>query len=301
MSDFLGGILAFLVWPGLLSAVFLAWFYMWLGRKLIARFQGRQGPPLIQPIYDFIKLMGKKTLLPEGVSSGMYFALPLISLLSVLVGLALIPAPGATSISFNGDLIFLLYVLEMPALIDIMAGYTSRSVYAQVGAAREALLSLGHNIPFLIAFIALAVQAQSTNLQTIASTPFGLVHVFAILAILLALPGRIKTTPFSIPNAEQEVIAGPHVEFTGPALAVFEITHGLEVVALGGMLASMFSAQIASLPLAVAVYLLVVMLVVGFTSLLAASTARISIQNALKFYWRWGTIAAAGAILVAVI
>lgn len=301
MREFLSGILAFLVWPGLLTASSLALFYMWLGRKIIARLQGRQGPPMLQPMYDFIKLMGKHTLLPEGTSAGWFFGLPVVSLLSVLAALALVPAPGASAISFTGDLIFLLYLLEMPALVDIVAGYSSRSVYAQVGAAREALLSLGHNIPFLIAFISLAIQAQSTNLQAIAAMPFSLVHLFAILAILLAIPGRVKTTPFSIPNAEQEVVAGPHIEFNGPALALFEMTHGLEVVALSGLLASLFAGQIASLPLALVVYLLVVVLVVFFTSLLAASTARISIQNALKFYWRWGTIAAAGAILVAVI
>lgn len=301
MNDLLRGAVAFLLWPGLLSAAILAWFYLWLGRKVTARLQGRQGPPLLQPFFDFVKLLGKKTIHPAGVSMAWFFGLPLVSLAAVLGALALLPAPGAPSISFSGDLILLLYLLEIPALVDILAGYMSRSVYAQVGATREALLSLGHNLPFLVAFIILAIQAGSSNLQTITAMPFGPVQAFAALALLLAIPGRVKANPFSIPNAEQEVVAGPHIEFNGPALAIFELVHGLEVVALSGLLASLFGGPVENTLLALLMYLLISMVVVALTSLLAAATARIKIQHALGFYWRWGALAAAGAALAAIL
>jgi NADH-quinone oxidoreductase subunit H len=198
-------------------------------------------------------------------------------------------------------LILLLYLLEIPALVDILAGYMSRSVYAQVGATREALLSLGHNLPFLVAFIILAIQAGSSNLHTITAMPFGPVQAFAALALLLAIPGRVKANPFSIPNAEQEVVVGPHIEFNGPALAIFELVHGLEVVALSGLLASLFGGPVENTLLALLTYLLISMVVVALTSLLAAATARIKIQHALGFYWRWGALAAAGAALAAIL
>lgn len=301
MSEILRGILAFFVWPGFLSAIILAWFYLWLGRKVTARLQGRQGPPFLQPLFDFVKLLGKKTVHPDGVNMTLFFGLPLVSLVSVLAALALIPAPGATSISFSGDLIFLLYLLEMPALVDIFAGFVSRSVYAQVGAVREALLSLGHNLPFIIAFIALAVQAKSSNLQTIVSTHFSLVQILAAVALILAIPARIKANPFSIPNAETEIVAGTHIEFNGPALAIFELVHGLEMVALSGLLASLFSGLVSGFIPSMLIYLAISIGVVLFTSLLAASTARVKVQYALEFYWRWGALAAALATVAAIL
>src|SRR5512140_1834771 len=172
MNNMLSTLTAILIWPGLLGATLLALFYLWLGRKIIARLQGRQGPPFLQPFYDLVKLLGKKTILPAGVNKGLFFSLPVLSLICVIGALALLPAPGS-SISFPGDLILILYLLEMPALIDIMAGYASRSVYAEIGAVREALLSLGHNLPFIIAFIALAIHTGSSSLQTMVAGPFG--------------------------------------------------------------------------------------------------------------------------------
>ena len=299
MNEMLHGIFAFLLWPGLISAAILAWFYLWVGRKVMARLQGRQGPPFLQPFFDFVKLLGKKTIRPTGMSMGLFFGLPMVSLISILGALALIPAPGAFSISFSGDLILLLYLLEIPALVDIMAGFASRSVYAQVGAVREALLSLGHNIPFIIAFIALAIQAKSSNLQTMVAAPFSLVQILAAIALILAIPARIKSTPFSIPNAETEIVAGPHIEFNGPALAIFELVHGLEIVALSGLFACLFSGVVHALIPSLLVYLIVSIAVVVFTSLLAASTARVKVQHALGFYWQWGVLSAIVALVAA--
>lgn len=301
MNELLRGIAAFLLWPGLLSAVILAWFYLWLGRKVTARLQGRQGPPFYQPFFDFVKLLGKRTICPAGIDLALFYGLPIISLVSVLAALALLPAPGAPTVSFSGDLILVLYLLEVPALVDILAGYLSRSIYAQVGATREALMSLGHNLPFIIAFIALAVHAGSSSLAEIAALPLGPVQIFAALALALAIPGRVKANPFSIPNAEQEIVAGPHTEFNGAPLAIFELVHGLEIIALSGLLASLFSGPVSSPLVALLVYLSIMVAVVAFTSLLAASTARIKIQHALGFYWSWGALAAVIAILSAIV
>ena len=58
---------AVLVWPGLLGAAALGWLYLWIARKLTARLQGRRGPPFYQPFFDFVKLLGKDTVVPAGV------------------------------------------------------------------------------------------------------------------------------------------------------------------------------------------------------------------------------------------
>lgn len=300
MDSLLRDLLAFLVWPGLLSAALLAWFFLWLGRKALAQMQGRQGPPFYQPFFDFVKLLGKQTVIPAGVNPRLFHALPVLSLLATVTALALLPVPGTPFVSFNGDLILLIYLLEIPALIDILAGYVTRSPYAQVGASREAAMMLGYNLPFLTALIALAVQTGSTRLQDIASHPFGLVQILAALALLLAMPARMKSTPFSIPNAESEIVAGPHLEYNGVPLGLFELAHGLELVALSGLLAALLVGPVASLALSIPAYLLIAAAVILATTLLAAATARLKVQHALRFYWQWGALAALAAVAIAV-
>lgn len=292
-------LLAALFWPGLAGGALLGWLYLWVTRKIVARLQGRQGPPFYQPFFDFIKLTGKTTVIPGGANPGLFFVLPLLALLSVIAGLALLPAPLAPFPGFNGDLILLLYLLEMPALVDILAGYVTRSPYAQVGASREAVMMLGYNLPFLTALIALALQSGSTNLHVIVAHPLGPVQILAALALLMAMPARMKTTPFSIPNAETEIVAGPHIEYNARPLAVFELSHGLELAALAGLFAAILVGPVANPILGLLLYLLVSLAVIGFTAVLAAATARLKVQHAMRFYFRWGALAAVLALAVA--
>ncbi|MFX5157784.1 NADH-quinone oxidoreductase subunit H, partial [Acinetobacter baumannii] len=67
-------LVAFAVWPGLLLAAPLGWLELWFMRKLVARLQGRQGPPFFQPFFDFMKLLGKETVIPRGVNRGIFLA-----------------------------------------------------------------------------------------------------------------------------------------------------------------------------------------------------------------------------------
>jgi len=301
MSDWWRIFLAVLVWPGLLGGALLGWLFLWITRKIMARLQGRKGPPFYQPFFDFVKLMSKETIVPGGTNRIIFYGLPLVALISVTFALSLIPIPGNPLRSFNGDLILLIYLLEMPALCDILAGFATRSLYAQVGATREAILSLGYNLPFLTALIALAVHAKSSSLREIvAATPSPAI-VFVALALLLSVPARLKSNPFSIANAESEIVAGIHTEYNSKPLAIFELVHGLELTALVGLFAVLFLPFAHSLVAALVIYILCALGLIFLTTGLAAATARLKIQNAFSFFWRWGAAAAVLAIVVALI
>jgi NADH-quinone oxidoreductase subunit H len=302
LTDLWRDFLALLLWPGLAGGAVLGWFFMGLNRKLMARMQGRRGPPLFQPFYDFVKLMGKETMVPAPFRRSLFYGLPLISVAAVAWALGLLPVPGnPSSRSFPGDLILLAYLLEMPALCDVIAGYSSRSLYGEVSAAREAVLSLGYNLPYLAAIIALAMQEGSFRLRDVMTSPIGPVHVAAGTAFLMAIPARLKSNPFSIPNAEQEIVSGAHTEFNGAPLALLELGQGLEIVALAGFFAMLFVPKTQGSPLTWALYFLISSAVVVFMTLLAASTARIKVHQAFRFYWTWGALAAVAAFVVAAI
>ena len=299
MSGWWGIGSALLLWPGLIGGAALAWLLVWIQRKLAARLQGRQGPPFYQPCFDFIKLLGKETVIPGGVDRRILYGLPLVSTVAVTCALALIPVPGNPMPSFTGDLILFLYLLEMPALCEVLAGYASRSLYGQVGAAREAILWLGYNLPFLAAVVSLAITAKSLTLAALAAAPVGPVHLAAALAFLFALPARLKRNPFSIPNAEQEIVAGPLTEYSGAPLALFELSHGLELVALAGLFTVLFLPVGAIPGQGWLLYLLGSAVLVGLITVVATATARLTVRHAFRFYWSWGACAAIVALVIA--
>lgn len=294
-------LLAILVWPGLIVSSLLSWTYLWMGRKLTARLQGRQGPPFFQPFFDFVKLAGKKTIVPTSVNRTLFYGLPLVAVVAVVFALALLPLPGNAIPSFTGDLILVVYLLEMPAICLVLAGYASRSLYGQVSASREAVLLLGYNLPFLAAVIALAVQAGSFNLAKIALAPWTPVHLLAAIAFLISVPARIRCNPFSIPNAEQEIVAGSTTEFNGLPLALFELAHGVELVGLVGLFAVLFFPTIISGGLGLLWYVLISIALIILVTVLAVSTARLRLNQAFRFYWLWGALTAVAAFAAAMI
>jgi NADH-quinone oxidoreductase subunit H len=291
---------AALVWPGLVGAAALGWLYLWIARKLTARLQGRQGPPFYQPFFDFVKLLGKDTVVPAGVDQSLFRALPIASAAATALALLIVPAPGAAGRSFPGDLVVLLYLLEVPMLCEVLAGYVTRSIYGQVSATREAVMALGYNVPFLAAIIAMAQHARSFRLDDLAQAPAGPVWPFAVVAFLLAMPARVKTNPFSIPNAEQELVGGSHIEYNGRPLAVLKLAHALEVVVLINLFTALFVPTLREGGVAnAAVYLAVSVVLVAAVTWVAACTARLRVGQAFRFYWVWGGLAGCAAVVAA--
>ena len=227
--------------------------------------------------------------------------MPIVSLASVIFALALVPVPGNPLKSFPGDLILFIYLLETPALCDILAGFSTQSPYGQVGASREALMSLAYNLPFLAAVIALAVRAGSFNLSLIANQPLSWATLAAAIAFFLSLPAKLKSNPFSIANAEQEIVAGAHTEYSGIPLAMFELSHTLELVALVSLFAALVVTPFSTGIVGWLLFLVVSIIVIFLLTLLGTATARLKLNQAFSFYWRWGAIAAVMAVVVAII
>ena len=301
MSNWPNNIIALVIWPGLLGATLLSWFLLWLERKLIAKMQGRKGPPFYQPFFDFFKLLSKNTVVPEGVNYIFFYTIPFISVLSVIFALALIPVPGNRISNFTGDLIVLIYLLEMPAISDILAGYISRSIYGQVGSARGAVLMLSYNIPFLGGIVALALSTGSFKLNDLSAATFGPVHIAAAFCFLLAIPARLQVNPFSIANAKQEIVDGVQIEYSGYLLAVFKLAHGLELVALSNLFYVLIIPPIANPLVATLIYLLTIIIIVFLTSFISAATARLKIHQGFRFYWIFGAIVSIVAIVLALL
>ncbi len=296
--NLLTALVRLLIFPGLLFAVPAAWFFLWVERKSVALMQQRIGPPFMQPFFDFVKLLGKST--PER-SSGQSLLMriwPLVAISAAAGAVSLLPVLPSYD-GFPGDLILLLALLELPSICIVAAGFSSRSLFGEIGSVREAILTVAYNIVFLFAILSIAVSQHTFRLEALAHLPPSPMRYIAVLAILLCLPAKLHINPFSLPNAEQEIYSGPLTEYAGPELAMWELSHGLEWVVSTGLIATLAVPQLASSWIDVAVFIAVSFGLVLVLATLAAATARLAIDTTVRFYWRAAGVFAVFAISTA--
>jgi NADH-quinone oxidoreductase subunit H len=299
MNPLLTALARLLIFPGLLFAVPAAWFFLWVERKAVAMMQGRIGPPFMQPAIDFVKLLGKDTPQRNGLSGALMRVWPLLAVSTAGGAVALLPVLPSQG-GFEGDLILLLALLEMPSMAIIAAGFSSRSIFGEIGSAREAVLSVSYNIVFLLAILSIAASQHTFSLEALASLPVTPLRWLGVIALLICLPAKLHLNPFSLPNAEQEIYSGPMTEYAGPELAMWELSHGLEWVAATGLVATLAMPHVSQVWLAILLFVAISFAIVIGLSAVASATARLAIDTTVRFYWQVTLIFAVLAISSAI-
>ena len=235
-----------LLFPGFLFVLGFALFAEWMDRKGYARLQRRVGPPFLQPFWDFIKLCAKEDVVPAKADAGMFTAVPIVALAAVLCAALYVPVVAASSLmSFQGDLIMVLYLLTIPSLAMFLAGWHSGNQFGQVGAMRVATQLFSYEIPFFLALLAPALMAGTWNMAEIVTYLVGhplsmLVTLLGFFVAIIALQGKLERLPFDIPDAETELVGGPLVEYSGRRLALFRLLRDAELVVGAGLVAAVF-------------------------------------------------------------
>lgn len=278
----------------------------WYDRKLTAKVQWRVGPPFLQPFYDFIKLLGKETIIPSASSRATFVLAPLFGLASAGVAAAIVTRqvffPGSY---FVGDLIVAVYFLAMPPVALIMGGFASANPLASTGAAREMKLILAYELPFILAIIAAIIKTGAINIGEIVefqamngALALSVSGALALVAAFLCTQAKLGLAPFDIAEAETEIMAGPYIEYSGPLLAALKLTKFmmltimpcfLMVVFLGG-----FTGPGGRLAWGPVKYIVLVTLV----TLVRNTNPRLRIDQAIRFFW--GPVAAI-ALLAAIL
>ena len=224
-----------LIFPGFLFLLLCAFVFDWVDRRMLARFQGRVGPPWYQPVADFIKLPTKEDTLPQGVNATVAAALPMLALAAVLTASVYVPVAGVVSASFEGDLIVVLFLLSLPALTYFLAGWISVGVYSILGGHRSLLQYFSYEVPFLMAVAGPAVLSGSWSIASIvayqAQTTWGAVmQPLGFVLAVVGLIGKLKRDPLDIPKAKSEVVSGSLTEFSGRKLALWRLSMNMQTV-----------------------------------------------------------------------
>jgi formate hydrogenlyase subunit 4 len=296
----------FIIGAGALNlfiALGLSPLYEGIVRKMVrARIHSRTGPPIRQPYYDLLKLLGKENL---QVAPGWLLTLaPQVAFAAVLLAALLVPM-GLYRAPLSGyaDVIVFIYVMTTAAVAVVIGAAASESPYASIGAGREIMLLLVAEPVVAIALLTGVVQTHSLRLSTLAD--WQLAHgltaptAFAAVALFLSLQVQAGKLPFDIAEAEQELMGGPFTEMSGPKLALFKWMFWGKQVVFASILTAVFlpwphiplglfgaGALAAGLAgtLAVMVNLVKILVVVALMGVVDAVVPRLRIDQALNYF-----------------
>jgi formate hydrogenlyase subunit 4 len=147
----------------------------------------------------------------------------------------------------------------------------------------------------------IAFTAHTFRLSELAASSASPVRWLGLLAIVFCIPAKLRLNPFSISSAEQEIYAGPLTEYSGGDLALWELTHGLEWLALSGLVVSLASPHTGSRLADASIFVFLCFALVVVLATGAAATARYTIERSVRFYWRWSIALAVVFLASAVI
>jgi NADH-quinone oxidoreductase subunit H len=297
-------VFAFLIFPGFVFSSILGLFSTWVDRKVTARVQWRVGPPPLQPFYDFLKLMGKETLLPESGNRVVFLAAPVVSLASVTLVSMILWLANLTGSTFVGDLIVVVYLLLIPSLSLILGGMASGNPLATTGASREMKLILAYELPFLICLAVVILKSGlGITLESVARNP-SITSVSGALAAvisLLCVQAKLGFTPFDVAEAETEIMSGPYIEYSGAPLALFKLSQAILLCALPVFLITVFLGGIHLAGWGILWFLLEYVAILALIVVIKNTNPRIRIDQAVRFFWRYLTPIAIVAFLLAAI
>jgi NADH-quinone oxidoreductase subunit H len=296
----------YLVFPGFLFSACAGLMAGWVDRKVTARLQWRKGPPLTQNFWDVLKLLGKETILPSGGSKGVFLLAPFMGLVSVVLVTVILGKSILSPLeSFVGDLIVLLYLLVIPALALILGASASQNPLASVGASREMKLVLAYELPFLLSiFVVIIKSGYSLQVSEIinhqinfGSNTASWSGLLAFIVAILCMQAKLGLVPFDASEAEQEIMGGVLIEYSGKALAIFKLAKAVLLYVMPLFLIVLFWAQDLS-PLFLVgkfVSLLVVIILIKNTN------PRLRVDQSMRFFWRIPTLLAGSAVVLALL
>ena len=291
-----------LIFPGFLFCFLAGMLLRGIDRKLVARMQKRVGPPILQPFYDFFKLMGKETIVPAAASRTVFLMAPLVGLAALVVIQLFIPIYTFQAFAGVADVIVILYLLLIPALAIIMGGAASGSPYAGVGLSREMVTVISCELPLVLVLLAVGKTVGSAfgtgltfsltdiaNYQAVNGCLICQASMIpAAVAMLLIIPGETGSHPFDAAEAETEICEGMLAEYSGPPLGVYKLSHSIKLVTLTTLFTALFLGGLGTGILLVdglIVFAISVVLTVVCISLVHAVTARLKIEQIFKYYW----------------
>ncbi len=224
---------------------------VWVERRVVARFQDRLGPNrigpfgLIQPFADIIKLIIKEDITPAGADKLLFNLGPVLAIASVIILWAILPLSAKIfGVDLNVAVLYLVAAGALGTLSIIVGGWASNNKYALLGAFRMVANMVSYEIPMVVVLLIPTILADSMSVQKITQAQsgmwFAILSPLALIIFLISAIAELGRSPFDLNEAESEIVAGFHIEYTGMKFGLFYAGELLHAFTFGGFIAVLF-------------------------------------------------------------
>ena len=290
-------LLYYLIFPGFIFIALAGGLLAGLDRKLSAWLQFRKGPPLIQPFYDFLKLLlVKETILPARGSIITFLAAPVFAITgAALSGIMILLPAFHYSSGFSGDIIVIFYLLAIPSFTYILGALAAGNPLASIGASREMKLIISYELTFLLTLAAIILKAGMTiKLDDIIQVqvtqgPFigSISGVLLFIALIFCIQAKLGLVPFDMAEAETEINHGAFIEYSGSAYALIKLAKYMMMFILPVFACIMLLGGLRFDGIYILWSVLKVLGVLLLITLIRNTNPRVRIDQAMRFFFIW--------------
>ncbi len=275
---------------------------VWVERKIAARIQDRFGPNrvgpfgLLQPVADIIKLLIKEDITPEGADRVVYNIAPILATASVLLLWAVIPfSPTVFGTDVNVGALYIVAIGGLGTLAIIMAGWSSNNKYALLGAFRTVAQLVSYEVPLVLVLLVPVILAHNMGMNGIVQAQSIWFIVYAPLAGLIffiSSIAEIGRTPFDLLEAESEIVAGFHIEYSGMKFGLFLASELIHAMTISAITATLFfggwrGPGVEAVPVLGLLYFILKTGILYFITMWVRGTLpRVRIDHMLNFNWK---------------
>jgi len=301
----------------LIVALSLAALLIWMERRLLALWQDRYGPNrvgpfgLLQVVADMIKIFTKEDWIPPFADKTVFIIAPAIIMVTVLMSFAVLPiAPGIVVVDLNVALLFFLGMSSLGVYSIVLAGWASGNKYSLLGGLRAAAQMISYEVFLGMSLMGVVLLAGSFNLTTIVEAQrklwFVVPQFLGFVLFLIAGVAEARRLPFDLPEAEAELVAGFHSEYSGMKFGMFFVGEYLGILLISSMITVLFFGGWLGpwLP-PIMWFLIKVFGFICFFILLRASLPRLRFDQLMSLGWKvmlplsLANVVVTGAIVVA--
>jgi NADH-quinone oxidoreductase subunit H len=288
-------------------------YLTWFERRTLARIQVRIGPNragpfgLLQPIADAIKLIFKEELIPTQADKVLFFLAPIITVVPALILLAVIPLGpdiGEFSLALAADInVGVLYIMAVASIAVygiVIAGWASANKYALMGGIRSTAQMISYELALALSFVGPILLTNSENPMSVSEIVIGqrslwyaIVQPVGFFIYLMAAIAEVNRAPFDMPEAEQELTAGYHTEYSGMKFALFFLAEYGKMIVVSFIGATIFLGGywgpfVEQFPLLGPVYLGIKVVGLLFVMIwLRATFPRLRYDKLMAFGWKF--------------
>ncbi len=235
----------------LIVALSIAAFLIWFERRMLALWQDRYGPNRVGPfglgqvLADMVKIFFKEDWIPPFADKWVFILAPAIIMATVLMSFAVLPvAPGIAISPLNVGLLFVLAMSSFGVYSVVLAGWSYDNKYALLGGLRGAAQMLSYEVFMGLSLMGVVIQAGSFNLVDIVHAQqkiwFVIPQFLGFVLFLIAGVAETRRLPFDLPEAESEIVAGFHTEYSGMKFGMFFVGEYLGVILISSLITVLF-------------------------------------------------------------